>query len=644
VWPVNPNAHDVASVRAVSSILDVDEEIDLAVVSVPAESVAAVVEECGRKQVYGVVILSAGFAEAGAAGEALEADVLRTARSWGIRVVGPNCLGLINTDDAVRLHATFAEVPTRVGRLSLLSESGMLGAVLVTTAHDAGLGISSFLALGNRADVSGNDLLQYWEADDTTDVVGMYIESFGNPRNFSRLARRLTRAKPVVAVKAGQLLAADDGEGDPTEDALLRQTGVIRVPTLGALVDAARLLLMQPLPIGPRVAVLGNAGGSLAIAADAARSAHLQLAELQEATLVEAAAPAASDPAPGIVDLGPHAAAPDVARATAALVADPGVDALLVLYAQGLGATASEAVAAIAAARKARPEVPVVVCAYGPERLRSDDVPVYDAIDAAASALGAVTGYALWRAEPEGEQLTLEGDRSAAARQLLADHLERGTTELGDIDTLALLDAAGLQTPRTEVATDPDAATAAASSIGYPVVLKAGGRSPAGKTAAAGFAIDLEGPDAVAHAWDRMAEGMGDRLTPVLVQPMLAPGVDVAVLVRDHPTVGPVVWIGLGGAAAALEPPADVRVLPLTDLDAARFVEASRLGSLLEGADRVALEQALVRVAALIEDAPEIRELTVNPLIVRSGTAVATQGRATVRPIERDPLPPVRRA
>jgi acyl-CoA synthetase (NDP forming)/RimJ/RimL family protein N-acetyltransferase len=644
VWPVNPNAHDVASVRAVSSILDIDEEIDLAVVSVPAESVAAVVEECGRKQVYGVVILSAGFAEAGAAGEALEADVLRTARSWGIRVVGPNCLGLINTDDAVRLHATFADVPTRIGRLSLLSESGMLGAVLVTTAHEAGLGISSFLALGNRADVSGNDLLQYWEADDATDVVGMYIESFGNPRNFSRLARRLTRAKPVVAVKAGRLLAGDDGEGDPTEDALLRQTGVIRVPTLGALVDAARLLLMQPLPIGRRVAVLGNAGGSLAIAADAARGAHLQLASLQEATLVEAAAPAVSEPAPGIVDLGPHAAAPDVARATAALVADPGVDALLVLYTQGLGATAGEAVAAIASARKARPQVPVVVCAYGPERVRSAEVPVYDAIDAAAGALGAVTGYALWRAEPPGEPLTLEDDRAAAARQLLADHLERGTTSLGDIDTLALLDAAALQIPRTEVATDPAAATAAAASIGYPVVLKAGGRSPAGKTAAAGFAIDLEGPDAVAQAWDRMAEGMGDRLTPVLVQPMLAPGVDVAVLVRDHPTVGPVVWIGLGGAAAALEPPADVRVLPLTDLDAARFVEASRLGSLLDGADRAALEQTLVRVAALIEDLPEIRELTVNPLIVRSGAAVATQGRATIRPVERDPLPPVRRA
>ncbi len=649
VWPVNPHAHDVASIRAVRSILDIDEEVDLAVVSVPAEAVAAVVEECGRKQVYGVVILSAGFAEAGPAGAALEAEVLRTARSWGIRVVGPTCLGLINTDPDVRLHATFADIPTRVGRLSLLSESGMLGAVLVTAAYEAGLGLSSFLALGNRADVSGNDLLQYWEADDTTDVVGMYIESFGNPRNFSRLARRLTRAKPVVAVKAGRLLddRAGDGDGgelDATEDALLRQTGVIRVPTLGALVDAARLLLGQPLPAGRRVAVLGNAGGSLAIAADAALRATLDLADLQPGTLVEAAGGPASEPSRGIVDLGPHAVAPDVARAAAALLADPGVDSLLVLYTEGLGATTAEAVDAITTARTSHPEVPVVVCAYGPVPVRSDQLPVYDAIDAAAGALGAVTGYALWRAEPQGSPMPLDDRRLAAVRQLVDGHLDDGMTALGDVDALALLDAAGLPVLRTEVVTDPEAAIASAASIGHPVVLKATGRAAGAKTAAAGFAIDLEGPEAVRHAWERMADGMGAGLGPVLVQPMLAPGVDVAVLVRDHPTVGPVVRIGPGGAAAALDTPSDIRVLPLTDLDAARFVAGSRLGPLVEGTDRRALELVLLRIAALVEDVPELGELTVNPLIVRAGAAVVTQARATVAAVERDPLPPVRRA
>ncbi|MFL6206031.1 MAG: GNAT family N-acetyltransferase [Acidimicrobiales bacterium] len=642
VWPVNPNAHDVASIRAVRSILDIDEEVDLAVISVPATSVAGVVEECGRKQVYGVVILSAGFAEVGPEGEALGAEVLRVARSWGIRVVGPNCLGLINTDDAVRLHGTFVDVPTTRGRLSLLSESGMLGAVLVTAAHEAGLGLSSFVALGNRADVSGNDLLQYWESDDTTDVVGMYIESFGNPRNFSRLARRLARAKPVIAVKAGRA----DGEpgSDATEDALLRQTGVVRVPTLDALVDTARLVMHEPLPAGRRIAVLGNAGGSLAIAADAARAAQLELADLAGATVAAVGAPPLPDAVPGIVDLGPHAGAQDVEQAVAALVSDRGVDALVVIYAEGLGATIDQALSAIAVGRKVRSDVPVVVCAYGPRAVHTAEVPVYGAIDAAAGALGRVTAYAAWRAEPEGELLALEDGRLAAARRLVQEHLDVGHDVLGDLDAMALLDSVGLPVVRTEPTGSVAEARAAAGSIGYPAVLKSVHRGPTAKTAAAGLAIDLEDADAITGAWNRMAEGMGADQLPVLVQPMVPPGVDVAVRLRHHPTVGPVLSIGPGGAAAAFDQPTDVRVLPLTDLGARRLVEGSRLADALDAGDRRALEAVLLRVAALAEEVPEVGDVTINPVIVRGGLAVVTQASATIAAVDLDPLPPVRRA
>jgi acyl-CoA synthetase (NDP forming)/RimJ/RimL family protein N-acetyltransferase len=644
VWPVNPSAHDVATVRAVQSILDIDEEVDLAVICVPADQVAAVVEECGRKQVYGAVILSAGFAEAGPEGQALEAEVLRAARSWGIRVVGPNCLGLINADEAVRLHATFVDVPTRPGQLSLLSESGMLGAVLVTAAHEAGIGISSFLALGNRADVSGNDLLQYWEADDATDVVGLYIESFGNPRNFSRLARRLARVKPVVAVKAGRLLVREAADPDATEDALLRQTGVIRVPTLDALIDTSRLLLTQPLPSGPRVAVLGNAGGSLAIAADAALAAHLVIATPSPQTLAVVAAPPYPDALPGIVDLGPHAGAHDIERATGALVADPEVDAVLVLFAEGLGAAAADAVAALEAGRKARPEVPVVACVYGIDRVRSSTIPVYDAVDAAAGALGNVAAYAAWCRAPEGTPLELGEARSAAARRLVQEHLDAGRASLREPDTLALLDAAGLTVLPTEEAGDLGEATEAAASIGFPVVLKAAGRQATAKTAAAGFAIDLEDADALAHAWTRMGDAMGDALTPVLVQPMVSPGTDVAVTVEHHPTVGPVLALGPGGAASALGTSTDLRVLPLTDLDAGRLVAGSRIASRLDDADRHALEKALLRIAAVVEEVPEVARLVVNPVIVRDGEAVVTQAIAEVEVVAVDPRPPVRRA
>jgi acyl-CoA synthetase (NDP forming) len=654
VWPVNPNAQHVGSTRAVASILDLTEEVDLAVIAVPAAAVPAVVEECGRKQVYGVVILSAGFAELGEEGAALEAEVLRLARSWGVRIVGPNCLGIINTDPSVRLHATFAHIPALRGRVSLLSESGMVGAVIVAQAREVGLGISSMVALGNRADVSGNDLLQYWEGDASTDVVCMYIESLGNPRHFSRLARRLTRAKPVVAVKAGRLPTTMSSLGvDDTEAALLRQTGVIRVPSLPAMLDTARLLASQPLPAGRHVAVVGNPGGSLAIAVDAVLNAGLELAELAAPTCEVLGDLANHEVGSlGAVDLGLHASGDDVERALSVLVADAGVDAVLVLYAPSLGGTLEEVQAALEAGRKARPEVPVVAVFLGPLPARSVDtedrpverVPIFGDVDAATRALGRVTSYAAWLELPEGEALVLDEASVAAARSLVQDHLADAVTQLAEPDAMALLDAVGLQTLPTEVVRTRDEAVAAARSMGYPVVLKAAGRDRMAKTAAAGFAIDLEGPDALRGAWARMEESLGDGLVPALVQPMVGPGVDVAVVVRDHPAVGPVLSLGPGGAAAALDTAADVRVLPLSDLDALRLVAGSRLAPLLDEPGRRALEATLLRVAALVEDAPEICELVLNPVIVRNGSTVITQAVAAVAPVERDPRPPVRRA
>jgi acyl-CoA synthetase (NDP forming)/RimJ/RimL family protein N-acetyltransferase len=648
VWPVNPNAHHIATVRAAASILDIADDIDLAIVAVPAASVAEVVEECGRKQVYGVVILSAGFAEQGAEGAALEADVLRVARSWGVRVVGPNCLGIINTDPEVRLHATFANVVPRPGRVSLLSESGMVGAAIVGQARERGIGISSFVALGNRSDVSGNDLLQYWEGDEGTDVVCMYIESLGNPRHFSRLARRLTRAKPVVTVKAGRLPASPASVGpDHTEALLLEQTGVIRVPTLAAMLDAARLLTSQPLPAGRRVAIVGNAGGSLAIAADAAVESGLLLAELSPRSrqaLSDLASHSVGDL--GVVDLGLQASGPDVQHALEVLGADPGVDSVLTVYAPSLGAAAAEVETALATAQAASPDVTLAACFYGPSPTAGPPgpVPLFDAVDAAARALGRAAGYAEWLAQPEGVPARLPEPLVAAARALVQDHLAPPEpTRLDEPAAMAILDAIGLSTLPTEVVSDLDSALRAATSMGYPVVLKAAGRDRMAKTAAAGFAIDLEGPDALRLAWERMQETMSDRVVPALVQPMVGPGVDVSVAVRDHPAVGPVLALGPGGAASALDTAVDLRVLPLSDHDAAQLVAGSRLAPLLDDTARHALERALLAVAALVEEVPEINELVVNPLIVRDGTSVITQAVATVAAIERDPRPPVRR-
>jgi acyl-CoA synthetase (NDP forming)/RimJ/RimL family protein N-acetyltransferase len=631
VWPVNPHAAHVGSVRALTSILDIADDVDLAIVVVPAEAVPAVVEECGRKQVYGVVVLSSGFAEAGPDGAALEAEVLRVARSWGIRLVGPNCLGIINTDPGVRLHATFANVVPLAGRMSLLSESGMVGAAIIAQANEIGVGIASFVALGNRADVSGNDLLQYWLADDRTDVVCLYIESFGNARRFSRLARQLSRAKPVVAVKSGL-------SSDPTEAALLQQIGVIQVPTLAQMLDTTRLLTSQPLPAGRRVAIVGNAGGSLAIVADAARRAGLELSTLAPIT-------ALANP----LDLGLRAGASHLANAIESLVSDPGVDAVLAVYAPSLGGTPSEMRDAIDAGRKARPEVPVAACFFGPDhgQARSGDalVPVYGSVDGAAEALGRIATYAEWLAVPEGEPEVLREDQAAATRELVAAALARGERHLEREASAALFGGVDLPLVRSWTAHTVDAAMQGAEAIGYPVVLKAAHRDAMAKTVASGFALDLADEHALRAAWLRMEEHLTPaEMLPALVQPMVDPGIDVALEVADHPQVGPYLSLRPGGAGAALDRAEDVRVLPLGDLDVMRLIDGSRLAAVLSPEAREVLAAMLLRIGALVEEVPEITAIRLNPVIVGNDQAVLTDVEVEVAEVERDPLPPLRRA
>ena len=504
----------------------------------------------------------------------------RGASGWS----GPNCLGLINTDDAVRLHATFADVPTRRGRLSLLSESGMLGAVLVTTAHEAGLGLSSFLALGNRADVSGNDLLQYWEADDTTEVVGMYIESFGNPRNFSRLARRLTRVKPVVAVKAGASPTPTGRSETPPRTRCCGRPACCACPRSprSSTPHACSSTSRCPPGLGSRCWATPVGRSPSPPTPCSPRSSSWPIWRPRRSP--RSPPRSTPDAVPGTVDLGPHAGAHDVERATAALVADPGVDAVLVLYAEGLGATTDEAVAAIAH----RAQGPAARCRWScaPTGLAAPGRPRCPCSTPSTPRPTRSVGWR--RTPPSGRSPRARCSRCEDGPGRRPRDSSCRSSSTPDEPSSAMSRRSRCSTPiglrilRTEVATDVDEAEAAAASMGYPVVLKAAGRAPTAKTAAAGFAIDLEGPDALRIAWERMADGLGDDLTPALVQPMVAPGVDVAVRVSDHPTVGPVLSIGLGGAAAALDRPTDVRVLPLTDLDAARLVAGSRLASALD--------------------------------------------------------------
>jgi acyl-CoA synthetase (NDP forming)/GNAT superfamily N-acetyltransferase len=648
VYPVNPAADHVAGVPAVEDVNDIEGPVDLAIVVVPAAEVPAVVEACGRKGVKAVIVISAGFAEAGAEGSALSATTLRAARRFGIRLLGPNCLGVVNTDPEVRLHATFATPNPSPGPVALLSESGTIGGVILDHMGAAGLGTSSFAAIGNRADVSANDLLQYWADDPRTELVLLYLESFGNARKFSRIARELGRTKPIVAVKSRGAARAYPADGAPAHpeavDALLEQTGVVRVDTLAQLLDVARVLASQPLPDGNRVALVGNGGGSLALAADACVDAGLVLA-----------------PSVGTVDLGFEAGGDDLERALRELLEDGGVDSVLVVCAPAPRQPTAELVAAVASARAACPDKTLLACVFGPHPTtispvpgsEVDEVPVFDFPDAAAYALGRVTGYARWRREPEGEVLVPAATDGGVARVRVQDALASHHMDHGDQDddgarwlptdvAVDVLGAAGLPIVPSRLAHDEAAALVAAGEAGYPVAVKSAARTRLAKTEAGGIAVDVHDQAELRATLARMGEALGGALWPVVMQPMVDPGVDAAVTVAESELVGPVVTLGAGGVATDMSA-TQVHVLPVTDVDARRFVASSPLGELLDGAGRRRLEDLLLRVGALVEAAPEIVTLELNPVIVSpSGLAVADV-RLRAAPVERDPVPRVRR-
>ena len=654
VYPVNPAAGEVAGIPAVASVLDVPEPVDQAVIAVPAPLVADAVLECARARVQSLVIVSAGFREAGAQGAAAEHELVSLARRYGMRVVGPNCLGVINTDPEVRLHSSHTPARPAPGPIGLLSQSGSLGTAILDHAGGLDLGISTFVEAGNKADVSANDLLQYWEDDDRTRLVLLHLESFGNARSFSRIVRRVGRQKPVVAVKSGAVIAGWAAE-EPwlqgaTADALLAQMGVIRVDAIEAMFDVARVLVHQPLAAGRRVALVGNAGGPTRLAADACVGAGLTLASLGDTTLAqlrEVLPPAGMADNP--VDLT-HRAGPDhYAAALSAVADDPGVDAVLVIYAPPLSDRTSEVIDAITATAPAGGK-PVVATALGVGAVDLPSpgdgaVPSFTFPERAARALGAAAAYGAWRAEDAGEPPVLEGVDGGLARLLVDEALEDhpNGAVLGPTEADALLAAYGIAVAPRRLAATSSEAVRAAKAIGFPVTLKATGLEHLGKTEAAGVALDLHRADEVRRAHRRMFEALGDAMVPALVQAMVQPGLDLSVAIHQHPAVGGVLAVGPGGASGAIGGPALLRVLPLTDADIDRLLATSPLSawtSVCEPAvDQAALADLLARFSRLADDLPEAAEVVGNPVIVSSRGAILADARVRLAPWRRlDPI------
>jgi acetyl coenzyme A synthetase (ADP forming)-like protein len=669
VYPVNPSADVVQSVRAYKSILDIDGPVDLAVIVVPAKLTMAAARECAQKGVHGMVVITAGFGETGPAGKEMQKELLGIAREAGMRVIGPNCMGVINTHDDVRMNATFSPNAPIQGNVGFLSQSGALGLAVIEYANNLNLGLSTFISVGNKADLSGNDFIQYWADDPATDVIALYLESLGNPRKFARITRRVGRQKPILAVKSGRSSAGARatsshtgallGASDVTVDALFKQAGVIRTDTLGEFFDVATLLANQPRPKGNRVAILTNGGGPGILCADACEADGLVVPQVPDdikAKLAEflPADAGLNNPVDMIA-----AAPPESYRKALKILAEwDGIDAIIILYVPVLVTNSEEIAAGVrAAALEIKREIPmlsVFLSSKGtPDTLKTEglSIPSYPFPEDAARALAHAVRYGIWATTPEGVVPQFTDVRTAEAKALVAGVLgsmqapdaEKSRWLLPD-EVAKLLGAYGVPMATWRLAATPEEAGAAAAEIGGKVALKGVAPKLIHKTEAKAVVLNLEGAAEVTKQATEMAARIAAQGTTVekfFIQQMIpSGGVEMLVGVVHDKLFGPVVACGAGGTAVEVLKDVKVRITPLTDRDAHEMVTSLRTFPLLDGfrgaakCDVAGLEDLLLRVAAMVEQHPEISEMDCNPVIVRPEGAVIVDARIRIEPVQ----------
>jgi acetyl coenzyme A synthetase (ADP forming)-like protein len=642
IVPVHPVATEIAGMRAYPRVADIPAAVDLAVIVVPADDVLSAVDDCISRHVPAICVISAGFSESDANGRAREAMLVDKVRRAGCRLIGPNCMGLLNTDPAFQLNATFSPVYPPCGSVAMSTQSGALGLAILDYAKRLDIGISSFVSVGNKADVSGNDLIQYWAEDPRTSVILLYLESFGNPRKFSEIARRVGRTKPIVAVKAGRSTAGSRAaashtgalaSNDIVVDALFRQAGVIRTERLEEMFDVAALLSHQPIPRGPRVAILTNAGGPGILAADACEANGLQLPQLSDATRSDLrtflpAAASVGNP----VDMLASAPADHYRRALGALLRDGSVDSVITIFIPPLVTDASEVATAISSAaheNRDKPVLGVFMRSAGPPAALAP-IPSYAFPESAALALARVTAYGHWRAKPITPAPPVDGFDATEIRRIVDRVMARGAGWASPDETLALLQAAGIDTAASHVAADVDAAIRAASALGFPVALKALGPTLLHKTERRAVCLNIADGVALRAAYADFATRFGPDMTAVLVQQMVPHGVEMIVGAFQDPLFGALVACGTGGVLVDVLADTAFRLHPLNASDATEMIAELRGARLLRGyrgsppADEAALRDVLLRVSELVRIAPEIHELDLNPVIVlASGARVA---------------------
>jgi acetyl coenzyme A synthetase (ADP forming)-like protein len=650
VYPVNPQAKVVAAVQTYPSVLDIPGGVDLAIIITPADTVPQLMDECGQKGVRGVIIISAGFGESSPEGKAKQDAILEIARHYGMRIVGPNCMGIVNTDPEINMNATFSPVFPPTGGIAMGTQSGALGQTILEYAKNLNIGISTFVSIGNRADVSSNDLLQYWEKDPSTKVILLYLESFGNPKRFVRIARSITPTKPVIVVKSGRTSAGFRAAtshtgalatGEVASEALFAQTGMVRVDTLEQLFEVANLLYHQPVPQGKRVAILTNGGGPGIMTADACADRGLELQPLSDESVskLKSFLPSRASLI-NPVDMTAEASPEDYSRALDILAHDDGIDIVIVIF---IPPILTEAEGVANAIRELAPEFrkrgKTLVASFMGSRSAGIEydskdggcIPNFTFPEHTAVALAGAWEYSRWLRRPKGVVPELTGINKEKARQVIASALEQGSTRplwLEASSVSELLTAYGIQVATSKSVKTAEDAAKAAEEIGFPVAVKLLSDKIIHKTEVGGVVLPCHSADEVKQAFNQIRKSLEDleranEMQGVTVQQMISEGIEIIVGLTQDPSFGPLIMFGMGGIYAEFLRDIIFRIHPLTDVDVQEMVRSVKARQLLAGwrgskpSDINSLEDLLLRVSAMVEDLPQIAEMDLNPVKVQ---------------------------
>ena len=659
IYPVNPKGGIIEGFQAYTSVLEIPCDVDFAVIIVPQKFVLAAIDECNQKGIKGICIISAGFKESGAEGAAAEKELLEKVRAYGMRLVGPNCLGVLNTNPEISMDATFAEsLPIR-GDIGFVSQSGALGGGILNILKDLNVGFAQFISIGNQADVNAETAIEYWENDDDVKQILLYMESIQNPENFRKLATRISKKKPIVALKAGRSAAGASAASshtgslagaDKAANALLAQSGVIREYSLKNLFATAKVFSNCPIPKGDRVAIITNSGGPGIMATDAICEYGMQIAPITDATKdkLRSFLPAAAS-VKNPIDMIASAPIEHYMQTLETVIADDNVDMVMVIYLPFLGLKDIDVAKAIMEIKAKNPQKPVI----GVFMTTSDfftklsemevNMPFFMYAEEAAEGLNRLNQQRIWQERPVGSIPNYNVDR-AKAEQIIKQSIYEGRDQLTTRESIDVLEAYGIRVCKSGFATNLDEVVEIGNKIGYPVVMKMTSKTTSHKTDVGGVRVNIQSEEQLRAEYNDLIaklteKGLIDGLEGVIIQEMVKGNREMVCGIATDPQYGPMMMFGLGGVFIEVMKDVTFRIAPLTDIDATEMIKSVKAYKLLEGARGTTpaqmdqIQETLLRLSQLVTDYPFIDELDINPLLIseKTGEGIAVDGRIKVR-------------